>query len=111
MLSLSMPMRPLGSAADTAIPTSRGLCSRDFHSSGVKFAFVAMALSSDVRSLFSQTVICWALRHTDVKLAAIARRRALTKKGRRRRRPFVAWLNAGERQPPMQVSAVLGVQT
>src|SRR5271157_4070414 len=35
MLSLSMPKRPLGSAAETAIPTISGLCSRVFHSSGV----------------------------------------------------------------------------
>jgi len=45
MLSLIIPIRPLGSAADMATPATSGLCSRSFHSSVVKSAFVAMLVS------------------------------------------------------------------
>jgi hypothetical protein len=47
MLSLIIPMRPLGSAADIATPAMSGLCSRSFHSSWVKSAFVAICASLD----------------------------------------------------------------
>ena len=52
-----MPKRPLGSAAETAIPTISGLCSRVFHSSGVKFALGAMMLSLRSLALHSENVI------------------------------------------------------
>lgn len=41
-------LRPLGSAADTAIPTSIVLCSTFVHSSGVKFCLLAIADSHGV---------------------------------------------------------------
>jgi hypothetical protein len=47
MLSLIIPMIPLGSAADIATPAMSGLCSRSFHSSWVKSAFVAICASLD----------------------------------------------------------------
>src|SRR6516165_11670589 len=43
-LSFRSPHRPLGSAAETAIPAIVTLSSRSFHSSGVKFDLSAMAL-------------------------------------------------------------------
>jgi hypothetical protein len=49
MLSLIMPMRPLGSAAETATPAMSGLCKSNFHSSGVKSAFAATRASQFAR--------------------------------------------------------------
>src|SRR5262245_15719048 len=43
MLSFRTPMRPLGSAAVTAIPESITLSRTCFHSSGVKVVLLAMA--------------------------------------------------------------------
>src|SRR5262249_17877868 len=43
--SLSVPHRPLGSAADTAIPANITLSEILVHSSGVKFCLFAMAAS------------------------------------------------------------------
>src|SRR5262249_30284635 len=42
--SLRRPHRPLGSAAETAIPAIITLSRRSFHSSGVKFDLSAMGL-------------------------------------------------------------------
>ena len=42
--SFSVPHSPLGSAVDTAIPTSMGLCKTLVHSSGVKLCLFAMAV-------------------------------------------------------------------
>ena len=44
--SFSVPHSPLGSAVDTAIPTSMGLCKTLVHSSGVKLCLFAMAVPS-----------------------------------------------------------------
>ena len=41
--SFSAPHSPMGSAIDTAIPTSMGLCKILFHSSGVKSCLFAMS--------------------------------------------------------------------
>src|SRR4029079_17537714 len=43
--SLSVPHRPLGSAAETAMPTTVGLSKTLVHSSGVKLCLFAMAAS------------------------------------------------------------------
>ena len=53
-LSLSMPNRPLGSAALTAIPAIIGLSSSRVHSSGVKLALSAMPVSPSRMSLPDQ---------------------------------------------------------
>jgi hypothetical protein len=42
--SFIIPIRPLGSAAETAIPAMIGLCRSSFHSSDVKSVFAAMVL-------------------------------------------------------------------